>query len=253
MVASAMCAQNVYDNPAFFAAYTQLPRSRQGLSAMYEWPAFERWLPTPVTGMRVLDLGCGMGHIAREVRKRGAAAVLGVDLSARMLEVARSCTNDPGISYEQADLETYVPEAGAFRLVLSSLALHYVADHRRLARCVAASLVPGGRFVFSVEHPIFTAHGSAAWHTGPNGEKLHWPVDRYRDEGERHTHWFVEGVVKYHRTVETYVNTLIESGLRLAGLEEPEGGPEALKRYPDWQEDRRRPMFMVIAADRPDA
>ena len=121
-----------------------------------------------------------------------------------------------------------------------------------LVRKVARCLVPGGRFAFSVEHPIFTASGTSDWHRDPDGRPLHWPVDRYRDEGERRTSWIVDGVLKYHRTVETYVNGLLDAGLTLARLEEPEG-----ENLPCWKSarncriERRRPPFLLMAANRP--
>lgn len=246
-----MCAQNVYDDPAFFAGYAQLPRSEHGLDAVFEWPAFQRLLPASLRDKRVLDLGCGLGYFAREARARGAREVVGVDLSERMLDAARARTNDPAISYVRAELEQFDPGDATFDVVVSSLALHYIADYPALVRRVAACLVPGGRFAFSVEHPIFTAHGGSDWHTGPDGAALHWPVDRYRDEGERRTRWFVDGVVKYHRTVESYVNGLLDAGLRLVRLEEPEAEAAQLAERPAWREERRRPPFLLLAADRP--
>jgi SAM-dependent methyltransferase len=243
-------SQNIYDDPEFFAGYSRLPRSEHGLDAVFEWPAFQRLLPS-LRGARVLDLGCGVGYFAREARARGAREVVGVDLSARMLDEARARTHDAGIVYVRADLEQLEPEPAAFDLVVSSLALHYVADYRRLVERVAAALVPGGRFAFSVEHPIYTAAGTGAWYTGPDGVPHHWPVDRYRDEGERRTRWFVDGVVKYHRTVETYVNGLLDAGLRLVRLEEPEAEPAMLAERPAWRDERRRPPFLLLAADRP--
>ncbi len=245
-----MNQQNIYDDPDFFAGYAQLPRSRQGLGAVFEWPAFQRLLPA-LRDKRVLDLGCGLGYFAREARARGAREVIGVDLSERMLQQARAQTNDTAITYLRASLEEFEPAPASFDLVVSSLALHYIADYPRLVRRVAAGLVPGGRFAFSVEHPIFTAHGTADWHVGPDGGRLHWPVDRYRDEGERRTRWFVDGVVKYHRTIETYVNALLDAGLVLARLEEPEADPAALAEHPEWRDERRRPPFLLLAADRP--
>ncbi|HEY1935014.1 MAG TPA: class I SAM-dependent methyltransferase [Acetobacteraceae bacterium] len=245
-----MCAQNVYDDPKFFAGYSRLPRSESGLDAVYEWPAFQRLLPASLQGLRVLDLGCGFGYFAREARARRARQVVAVDLSERMLEAARAATRDDGIVYVRAALEDYVPDDAAFDLVVSSLALHYIADHGALVRKVAAGLVSGGRFAFSVEHPIFTADGSADWHFDANGARLHWPVDRYRDEGERRTRWFVDGVVKYHRTVETYVNGLLDAGLRLVRLEEPEADAAVLAAKPEWQDERRRPPFLLIAAEK---
>lgn len=246
-----MCPQNVYDDPQFFAGYRRLPRSESGLDAVYEWPAFQRLLPASLHGLRVLDLGCGFGYFAREARQRGARQVVGVDLSERMLAAARAATQDDAIVYVRAALEDYAPDAASFDLVVSSLALHYVADYAALARKVAACLVPGGRFAFSVEHPIFTAHGSSDWYCDANGARLHWPVDRYRDEGERRTRWFIDGVVKYHRTVETYVNGLLDAGLRLVRLEEPEADAAVLEEKPEWRDERRRPPFLLIAADRP--
>jgi SAM-dependent methyltransferase len=244
-----MTEQNIYDDPDFFTGYAQLPRSRHGLGVVFEWPAFQRLLPS-LRGKRVLDLGCGLGYFAREARARGASQAIGVDLSERMLQEARGKTDDPAITYLRASLDTFEPAPASFDLVVSSLALHYIADYPSLVRRVAACLVPGGRFAFSVEHPIFTAHGTADWHAGPDGARQHWPLDRYRDEGERRTRWFVDGVVKYHRTVETYVNGLLDAGLALVRLEEPEAEPTALAEHPEWQDERRRPPFLLLAADR---
>ncbi len=251
-VGDAMSAQNIYDDPDFFAGYTRLPRSEQGLAAVFEWPAFQRLLPASLHDMRVLDLGCGLGYFAREARARGARNVVGVDISERMLDQARQRSGDPGIAYVRAGLEEFAADAASFDLVVSSLALHYIADYPALVRRVAGWLAPGGRFAFSVEHPIYTAHGSSDWHKDADGSVLHWPVDRYRDEGERRTHWFVDGVVKYHRPVETYVNGLLDAGLRLVRLEEPEAeDPVLLAEYPQWRDERRRPPFLLLAADRP--
>jgi SAM-dependent methyltransferase len=246
-----MSAQNIYDDPDFFAGYAKLPRSEHGLAVVFEWPAFQRLLPASLKDSRVLDLGCGVGYFAREARRRGAREVIAVDISERMLDEARRRTSDPGIVYVRSGLEEFQTEAASFDLVVSTLALHYIADYPALVRRVAAWLRPGGRFAFSVEHPIFTAHGSAEWHKTADGTVLHWPVDRYRDEGERRTRWFVDGVVKYHRTIETYVTGLLDAGLRLVRLEEPEADPAALAEKPEWKEERRRPPFLLLAADRP--
>ena len=246
-----MSAQNIYDDPDFFAGFARLPRSELGLAAVFEWPAFERLLPASLVGKRVLDFGCGFGYFAREMRARGAREVVGIDLSERMLQAARARTDDQGIVYRRADLAHFQPDIAGFDLVLSSLMLHYLADYLGAVRRIAACLAPGGRFAFSVEHPIYTAPSAAAWHTGPDGANLHWPLDHYRDEGERRTHWFIDGVVKYHRTVETYVNVLLAAGLVLARLAEPEASDAQLARFPTWREERRRPPFLLIAADRP--
>jgi len=70
--------QNIYDNPEFFAGYSQLRRSREGLDGMPEWPTLRAMLPA-IKGLRVVDLGCGFGWFCRWAREQGAATVLGLD------------------------------------------------------------------------------------------------------------------------------------------------------------------------------
>ena len=240
--------QNVYDNPAFFDGYRELRRNESGLNTALEVPALQRLLPTSLKGMRVLDLGCGFGDFARFARGKGARSVTAVDVSKRMLEEAHQRTNDPAIEYIHSAIEDYAAKAGAFDLVVSSLTIHYVRDYAAIVVGVHRMLAAAGRFVFSVEHPVCTALPEQRWCCSADGTPRHWPVDRYRDEGARHTRWFIDDVVKYHRTVESYVKGLIGSGFILDRLEEPEPAPEALALRPDLDLHRRRPPFLLLAA-----
>src|SRR3978361_446514 len=113
-----MCPQNIYDDPAFFSGYVCIPRSVEGLDAIYDWAAFHRFLTASMAGSRVLDLGCGLGYFAREARARGAASVIGVDISERMLADARARGSDAGISYVRSSLETFEPDIASFHLVV---------------------------------------------------------------------------------------------------------------------------------------
>jgi 2-polyprenyl-3-methyl-5-hydroxy-6-metoxy-1,4-benzoquinol methylase len=90
--------QNIYDNPAFFEGYSKLVRSVQGLAGAPEWPALMALL-APMRGLRVVDLGCGYGWFCRWAGEQGAASVLGLDVSEKMLERARSSSADPAITY----------------------------------------------------------------------------------------------------------------------------------------------------------
>lgn len=241
--------QNVYDDPTFFAGYAELRRNESGLNAVLEQPALHRLLP-PLRDLRILDLGTGFGTFARHARSEGARRVVGVDVSTRMLAEARRLTSDPAIEYVEASIETYAPERGAFDLVTSSLALHYVADYAAVVARVREALVPGGRFVFSVEHPMVTARAEQEWLRDASGRKTLWPVDDYGSEGARHTHWFRDDVIKHHRTVATYVNTLLASGFMLAALDEPAPSAEALAARPELESELRRPPFLLVAAKR---
>jgi ubiquinone/menaquinone biosynthesis C-methylase UbiE len=244
-----MTAQNIYDDPVFFAGYEKLRRTASGLNEAIEQPSFMRLLPQSIKGARVLDLGCGFGDFARKVRLLGARAVVGIDPSSRMLEVARARTDDPAIEYRQDAIETLQPMEEPFDLVVASLVLHYVSDYEAALRRIAKLMKPGSRLAFSVEHPICTALPEQKWCCDSNGTPSHWPVDRYQDEGERQTVWFVDGVTKYHRTVETYVNGLLSTGFRIVRLEEPAPLPEAVLAQPRLRAHLRRPPLLLLAAN----
>ncbi|HEY4169513.1 MAG TPA: class I SAM-dependent methyltransferase, partial [Reyranella sp.] len=194
--------QNIYDDAGFFAGYAQLQRSIDGLDGAPEWPTLKSMLPD-VTGKRVVDLGCGFGWFCRWAREAGAASVLGLDVSANMLARARETTADAAITYRQADLETVELPAASVDLAYSSLTLHYLVNLGALFATVHRALAPGGSFVFSAEHPLYTE-------PGPD----------YLDEGPRTTDWLAKGVVKRHRTLAGYLNPLIDAGFTVRHVEE---------------------------------
>jgi len=239
-------AQNIYDQPDFFAGYSQFRRSVEGLAGAPEWPVLRDMLP-PLRGQRVLDLGCGFGAFARWARSAGASHVLGIDLSERMLLRAHALTQDTAIDYRIADIESLTLPGASFDVVYSSLALHYIEHFASLCASVRRLLVPGGAFVFSVEHPIFTAPANPGWQTDASGAAV-WPVNDYLREGSRVTHWITAGVVKQHRTVASYVTDLIDHGLQITRL--VEWGPNAaqIAENPEWANEVHRPMFMLIGA-----
>ncbi|BDI30162.1 methyltransferase [Capsulimonas corticalis] len=239
--------QNKYDDPDFFDKYRQMPRSVGGLDAAHEWGAFRAMLPD-LQGQRVLDLGCGFGWHCRYARQQGAASVVGVDISEKMLARAREMTEDPAIQYIQAAIEDIDFPAESFDVAISSLAIHYVERFDLVCRAVRQCLTVGGAFVLSVEHPTFTAVATQNWSLGPSGERLHWPVDDYQQETIRHTQWLAPDVVKYHRTFATYLNTLIDEGFQISRLSEAPVTAEDIAQNPGLKDDRRRPTFLLIAA-----
>jgi SAM-dependent methyltransferase len=233
--------QNIYDNPAFFAGYSELLRSREGLAGAPEWPTLRALLPD-LAGRRVIDLGCGFGWFCRFAREAGAAEVLGLDVSQNMLARACETTADPAIAYRQADLERLDLPPAAFDLVYSSLVLHYIEGLAGLLAGVRGALAPGGRFVFSIEHPLYTAPGNPEWIDGT------WPLDRYLEEGPRTTDWLAKGVVKQHRTIATYLNALIAAGFTILRVEEWGPSDAQITTHPDWASERQRPPFLLVSA-----
>ena len=117
--------ENKYDDPQFFEKYSHMARSEQGLEGAGEWYALQKMLPD-FSGKRVLDLGCGYGWHCRYAARQGAARVLGLDLSEKMLERARQMTQEPNIHYCRRAIEDIDFPPASFDLVLSSLAFHYI-------------------------------------------------------------------------------------------------------------------------------
>ncbi|VVE48035.1 class I SAM-dependent methyltransferase [Pandoraea anhela] len=241
-------AQNIYDDHEFFAGYSQLPRQVHGLDGAPEWPAIRAMLPD-LHGKRVVDLGCGFGWASRWMRRQGAASVLGIDLSRNMIDRAMAATSEDAIEYRIDDLDTLTLPTAAFDLVYSALTFHYVRDFGRLIGAIYGGLAPGGRLVFTLEHPIFMAAAHPHWLEDEDGRKT-WPVNGYSVEGERRTDWFVKGVLKYHLTLGTTVNTLIEAGFHIRELNEFAPTADQIRQTPALAEELERPMMLMVSASR---
>lgn len=243
-------AQNIYDDPAFLAGYSEFPRSRDGLGATSEWPALRALLPA-VTGKRVVDLGSGFGQLSRWPAAEGAASVLGVDLSEKMLARAAAETKSTAVAYRRADLETLELEPESADLIVSSMVFHYVEDFAQLARTLHAALASGGRLAFSIEHPIYAARAEPEWVTAADGRQA-FAIADYGVEGRKVTNWIVDGVVKYHRTIGTMLNSLRDAGFAYGAVSEWTPSEDQLAPHPEWRETEfTRPMFLLMAADKP--
>jgi SAM-dependent methyltransferase len=242
--------QNIYDDSIFFGNYRKMERSVKGIDGAAEWPLLRAMLPE-LRGRRIVDLGCGFGWFCRWAREQGAANVLGLDVSARMLETARERTSDHRITYTHADLERLRLPSSSFDLAYSALALHYVENLRGVFACVRQALVRHAHFVFSVEHPIFTAPSNPDWSIVDDGRKV-WPLDCYSIAGSRETDWLDRRVTKFHRPLSTYMNALIDAGFAVIRIEEWGPTDQQLADRPEWAAERNRPLFLAIAARRYD-
>lgn len=240
--------ENKYDDKLFFKKYGEMERSKRGLAGAGEWHELKKLLPD-FQGKRVLDLGCGYGWHCKYAADGGASYVLGTDISQRMLDTAAELNPARQIEYRRAAMEDLSFSDGSFDVVLSSLAFHYVGDFEPLVHSISAWLKDGGDLVFSVEHPVFTAYGSQDWIYDEKGNILHFPVDNYYLEGEREALFLGERVVKYHRTLTTYLNTLLCCGFTLRRIVEPEP-PEDMLDMPGMRDELRRPMMLLVAASK---
>ncbi len=238
--------ENKYDNEVFFEKYSQMLRSQKGLLGAGEWTELQKILPD-FRQKKVLDLGCGYGWHCKYAADQQAASVLGTDISQKMIETAQKINSAAQIDYQCAAMEDLRFPANSFDVVLSSLAFHYVKEFEPLVANISSWIKTGGSFVFSVEHPVFTSYGTQDWYYDQNGKILHFPVDNYYYEGRREAIFLGEKVIKYHRTLTTYLNTLLQNGFELQHIVEPQP-PKEMMDIAGMKDEMRRPMMLLVAA-----
>ncbi|HEU0164170.1 MAG TPA: methyltransferase domain-containing protein [Thermomicrobiales bacterium] len=190
-----------------------------------------------LTGKTVLDAGCGEGLLSRLFASRGAT-VTGVDLSPRLLEMARMQDPTGAIDYRVGDLGEPHPElAGRFEAIGSYLVLNDVADHRGFARSLSASAKPDAPVVLAFNNPyssIVREHIIDYFDMEERGT--------YLGMGERGIH-----AQYYHRTLEEYLDAFISTGLRLERLVDVKPGIT----HRVLPEGATFPNFMILAFRKP--
>lgn len=241
--------ENPYDNEVFFEKYSRMARSEKGLSGAGEWETLEKVLPD-FKGKTVLDLGCGYGWHCVYAAEHGADAVVGTDISEKMIAAAKEKNQNPRIEYRVSSMEDLTFEENSFDVVVSSLALHYVESFEVIARNVNKWLKKGGQFIFSAEHPVFTAYGTQDWYRDADGKILHFPVDNYYYEGKREAIFLGEKVNKYHKTLTTYLNGLLENGFVITHVIEPKPSKKMIEEVEGMSDEMRRPMMLIVTAEK---
>ncbi|CAF1682672.1 unnamed protein product [Adineta ricciae] len=177
--------------------------------------------------------------------------MLGLDISERMLSKAKELSVDSTIVYRLEDLEQLELSPNTYDLAYSSLTLHYIERLSQLLKTIYQSLKSGGHFIFSSEHPIYTAPMEPGWSVAKDGRKS-WPINNYQTEGRRVTDWLVKGVVKQHRTLGTYLNMLIKQGFIIKHVEEWGPTRQEIIENPSLDEEIERPMILLVSIQKPD-
>ena len=237
-----------YDDAGVFAAYQRSRARDETPNDTLERPDILD-LIGEVGGRRVLDLGCGDAQIGREMLAAGAEGYVGIEPSVNMVHLAQETLTGTRGQVFQATIEDWSYPPDAFDLVISRLALHYVEHVPSTCDRVFGALRAGGRFVFSVEHPVITS-----CHRGwpANEPRQDWLVDAYHVSGRRVTSWMGQEVVKYHRTVEEYFGGLQQAGFVVEALREARPRRAAFLREETYQRRLRIPLFLLLAARKPE-
>jgi ubiquinone/menaquinone biosynthesis C-methylase UbiE len=173
-----------------------------------------------VEGRDVLEVGCGAAQCARWLTTQGARAV-GLDVSHRQLQHGRRIDLDTGVAVPTVcGTATALPFTDdSFDVVFSAFgALQFVYDAGAAVADVARVLRPGGRFAFSVTHPIRWSMPDDPTAEGLVVTSSYWDRTPYVEQGSDGAVTYVE----HHRTVGDWVRILARAGFRLDDLVEPE-------------------------------
>ena len=245
-----MSKQNIYDNEIFFDGYQKIRKNKVNANILFEKPALFSLLPD-LKDKKILDLGCGYGENCKKFIEMGAAKVTGIDISKKMLEIARNENSDTNIEYLNIPIEDIAGLTEKYDVIVSSLALHYIQDFDGLCKNVYNLLSEKGIFVFSQENPLNTCFSTGErWSRDSNGKKLYANISNYSVDGKRCSKWFVDDVIKYHRTFSSIINTLIDSGFTIKKLLEPYPTEEIIKEYPDYKDNTHKPDFLLVRVEK---
>ncbi|MGF7452762.1 class I SAM-dependent methyltransferase [Pasteurella bettyae] len=250
--------KSVYDAESFFELYQKLRSNPISLNEIVEKPTMLSLLPD-LAGKTLLDMGCGTGGHLQCYLQKGAMRVVGIDLSAKMLQQAelnltKFSENLPHFSAERFSLHQLPMEDidqlpnEQFDVITSSFAFHYIENFPALLAKISQRLKAQGCLVFSQEHPITTAYqGGERWEKDENKQQVAYRLNFYRNEGVRERSWFKQSFFTYHRTLATIINNLIQAGFQIEQIAEPMLADQA-HWHSEFKDLQHRPVLLFIKA-----
>jgi ubiquinone/menaquinone biosynthesis C-methylase UbiE len=209
-----------------------------------------------ISGSAVLDLACGDGHYTRLVKSMGASRVVGVDLSAKMVELAKASEHRQplGIEYRVADARAihYMAE---FDLVIAAYLLNYAPSEQELfamASAIHRSLRPRGRFITINNNPAqqpgsfenTRKYGFVKYTDGEvqNGTPIRYTFIQHNEE-------FV--IENYHLDPETHTEVLGKAGFSDVHWHLPRLSPAEFKQRGEyWADFLADPAVALISCSK---
>lgn len=245
-----MSKQNIYDKKEFFDGYQNMREQQINANNLIEKPQMQEMLPKDVSGMTILDLGCGSGGLSKLLSDAGAKYVLGTDISKNMISEANKTAIKGKLEFKVMAMEEIDQIHKKFDMVVSSLAFHYVKDFEKLAKDISNLLKPNGLLVFSQEHPmrvcrVYTNEQSKQ--VDIDG-KHYFLISDYQNMGKRVYNWNGTNVEKYHRTIEYIINTLSNSNLNIEHIMPSYATQKAIKLVDKYKYQADLPYYLYIRA-----
>jgi ubiquinone/menaquinone biosynthesis C-methylase UbiE len=227
-------------------------------------PAFLSILPD-ITGLRGLDIGCGEGHNTRILASLGAR-MTGIDISKTFISHAHKKESEKplGIHYEIANaVELHFPD-NSFEFAASFMALMDMAEPQGAISEAQRVIKPGGFFQFSIIHPCFGSPPSK-WIDDEKGRHIARQCWDYFKEGfltiekwifyktppELKARLGKFQVPRFHFTLASWMNMLIEAEFVIEHLHEPSASDEVLERLPEFADTRVIAEYLIVRCRKP--
>jgi SAM-dependent methyltransferase len=228
------------------SGYEQARAKEDSLDRLVEWPA-QRDLLGDVTGLSVLDLGCGNGGKITGLVRDGAAAAVGVDISGKFIT-----DQPPGLELVQGDLSALesLPELAGRRFdrIMFLQSFGYAKDPVRTLRAARAMLADDGFILLTRTQPIRYAVERAEQNGTSLGEE-YFSTDSF---SFRHSGWNDEvALTKRPYTMSDLINIFSAAGLWIETASEPQLSEEARRRYPHKQAWMNKYLGILIFKLRP--
>ena len=194
-----------------------------------------------LAGKQILDLGCGDGNFGLELLDAGCQSYVGIESSHRMAKAGQEAHRESAGRIVHSRIEDWDYPPQQFDLIVSRLALHYVADLGGVFEKAFSALKPEGLLVFSMVHPVITSSDKSR---EISSTRYDWIVDDYFKPGSRKVRFLGEFVEQFHRSLEEIYRSLQEAGFVVEHLR------ESMPRYDQFEDmelfERRKriPLFL---------
>lgn len=234
---------SAYNDDQFFKNYIDRRNRKESPNNIIEKPILLEMIGD-VKGKKVLDLGCGDAKFGVDLLQKGCISYDGVEGSENMAKEAKKTLEGTVGIVHLSPMETWYFQSRNYDLVVSRLALHYLAELKDIFQKAHKSLSLNGRFVFSVQHPVLTSSFKSA---AASSSKKDWIVDDYFNSGERVDPWIDKKVIKYHRTIEDYYQLLKQVGFIIEDIREGTPRVEEFSSESEYKRRMRIPLFLMFS------
>ncbi|MGY5858057.1 MAG: methyltransferase domain-containing protein, partial [Candidatus Thorarchaeota archaeon] len=194
-----------------------------------------------VSGLSVLDAGCGNGYLSRQLATNGAK-VVGLDYSRPFIEYCEKIEADlkQGCKFYEGSITDMVEiDSNSFDLVVSNVVMIDVLDYKTAFKEIARVMKDDGRFIWSNVHPVFGRSATAGDFRFPRDSRRNESrylkfVDRYFDTGGELVKWWTNPTWQFIRTLEEYSKALKQAGFVISEIIEPRPSIEDIQQLPDF-------------------